>query len=343
MLHEVHEIRDGDAILHMCLLRVLDLHRILLGLPHGGRQHLIEDTHRIRKLADRRVVRLRRLEQNGGILQLMHRLIEAVVRCDLYPEILEVGLHFLIEIGRIHEEVGTLQIDDHIGQEHRIARDVIGTKVQKPGDVVEARDDMEAGTLLLHQCTKLRKLLCGTLAGEAILEDPYTGARKGRTVRPDLTDEILLCLHRDRLLRETIPQGHAMMKIDTAAIEAEIATLRRHGDEVIIERRYPRLAHTHQLDIPTGHLLLRLDEITTIRKKGRAVLRDNQISLTAESGQEVDRAEVHADILAQVKIIRRYQVGIDIILLHLLTQCVQCCIHFSTPFISFYYGLHSFL
>ena len=65
------------------------------------------------------------------------------------------------------------------------------------------------------------------------------------------------------------------MEVDTAAIEAEVATLRSHGNEVIIERRYPRLAHTHQLDIPTGHFLLRLDEITTIRKKGRAALRDD--------------------------------------------------------------------
>ena len=133
------------------------------------------------------------------------------------------------------------------------------------------------------------------------------------------------------------------MEVDTAAIEAEVASLRGHGNEVIIERRYPRLAHTHQLDIPTGHLLLRLDKIAAIRKKRGAVLRHHQISLTAESGQEADRTEVHADILAQVKIIRRYQVGIDVILLHLLTQSIQCCIHFSTPFISFYYGLHSFL
>ena len=332
VLHEVHEVRDGDAILHMRSLHVLDLHRILLRLPHGSREHLIEDTYRIWKLADRRVVRLRALEQDRGVLQLMHRLIEAVVWSDLYLKVLKIGLHFLIEVSRIHEEVGTLRIDDHIGKEDWIARDVIGTKVQEPCDVVETRDDMETGTLLLHQCTKLRELFCGALAGEAILEDPYTGAREGRTVRPDLTDEILLCLHRDRLLRKTILQGHAMMEIDTAAIEAEIATLRGHGNEIIIERRHPRLAHTHQLHIPTGQLLLRLDEITTIRKKSGAVLRHHQISLTGKTGQEADRTEIHTDILAQVKIIRRYQIGIDVILFHLLTQRVQCYIHFYNSF-----------
>ena len=83
---------------------------------------------------------------------------------------------------------------------------VAATDIQKPCDVLKLRQKKQIYTCLLHILPDTGKLILTALTGPFYIQIPCRLCRKGRTVRPDLTDEIFLAGNAHSLRRQQLLQ-----------------------------------------------------------------------------------------------------------------------------------------
>ena len=81
---------------------------------------------------------------------------------------------------------------------------VAATDIQKPRDVLKLCQEEQICTCLLHILPDTGKLILAALTGPLYIQIPCRLCRKGRTVRPDLTDEIFLAGNAHSLRRQQL-------------------------------------------------------------------------------------------------------------------------------------------
>ena len=146
---------------------------------------------------------------------------------------------------------------------------------------------------------------------------PRGFCRQCRALRPDIIQQIhignnfALLLFRNALIALILPRR------DDSAVKAQRLTGFKRFFEVLRDRRDTRLAHLAQFDAAAFQLLPRLQEIAAIRPQTRPVRRHHQRTCAArEAGNIVPPAEVRADVLRRVKIIRGDDIKVDAVRLH---------------------------
>ena len=79
---------------------------------------------------------------------------------------------------------------NEIGEDNRIARNIVSADVQHPGDIVECGQDMHLGTVLFHLFADFCKTVSSGLAGIFGIKNPDRFCRKCWAVGPDFTDQV---------------------------------------------------------------------------------------------------------------------------------------------------------
>ena len=108
---------------------------------------------------------------------------------------------------------------------------------------------------------------------------------------------------------------------------------RERFQQILFDRRYPIISHAHQIDAAAFQLILRLDEVTAIGPQLSFCRRkDTGTCRTGKSAHKCTGLKIITYIFCFVKIRCRYDVGIHLMCLHLLTK----------QFHSFRYLTHTF-
>ena len=328
VLQEVAVLRDGDAVPDVGFLLVFDLHRVLDGLPVGAGQQLVHQFHGAVQCRDEGIVGLAGLQQNGLAPELLHRLIDVVVGQKLHVQRLKVVPDLCVEACFIGEEEGLLLCHQEIGKEDRGAEHVISPEVEKPGDVVEAGNDMHLGTGLLHIGPKLGELLRGALSGPALLQNPHTALGQRGAVLPDLAHEIRIPDECCALLHGNAAELRSETEVHTAAVKAQTAVHRQHAPNVFGQGRYSLFSHLHECGAAVPELLLRLNKVAAVGEEPGFRLCHHQITAVAgEAGDVFDGLEIFRDMLTLMEVIHGDQEHIHMFRLHFLPQERQFLFH----------------
>ena len=77
-----------------------------------------------------------------------------------------------------------------IGENNRVAWNIVSTDIQHPGDIIQCSQNMHFGTVLFHLFAYFCKTLRSGFTGIFCIKDPHGFCGKCRAVRPDLTDQV---------------------------------------------------------------------------------------------------------------------------------------------------------
>ena len=132
---------------------------------------------------------------------------------------------------------------NEIGEDNRIARNIVSADVQHPGDIVECGQDMHLGTVLFHLFADFCKTVISGLAGIFRIKNPYRFCRKCWAVGPDFTDQVTSI--GEKTLRKCLFQCLTEHLIDNTAVEADGHAFFCICLQVFLYGRNTFLAHFH--------------------------------------------------------------------------------------------------
>ena len=132
---------------------------------------------------------------------------------------------------------------NEIGEDNRIARNIVSADVQHPGDIVECGQNMHLGTVLFHLFADFCKTVISGLAGIFRIKNPYRFCRKCWAVGPDFTDQVTSI--GEKTLRKCLFQCLTEHLIDNAAVEADGHAFFCICLQVFLYGRNTFLAHFH--------------------------------------------------------------------------------------------------
>ena len=130
-----------------------------------------------------------------------------------------------------------------IGENNRVARNIVSADVQHPGDIVECGQDMHLGTVLFHLFADFCKTVSSGLAGIFGIKNPYRFCRKCWAVGPDFTDQVTSI--GEKTLRKCLFQCLTEHLIDNAAVETDGHAFFCICLQVFLYGRNTFLAHFH--------------------------------------------------------------------------------------------------
>ena len=313
-LEPVHEPGEGHAVVQVGFAEIGLLHRVLHRLHGDGGVRLFDDLHPGGDAGQQPGV------DPGGV-QVDHLLPPEAVGPEIDPvvglELDAVRRQGVPEFGgkgrRLGEKGPAHGPQGQIGQEDRGAGHVAPPQIQKPGDVLQGRQEEGVGPLFGHGGPDPVQLLSPGGPGEPRGQGPHRGRGKGRTVQPHLVHELLPVpdLHALLLGQGVVPPGGG--RGDTPAVEAQGLTGLEAGAEEVRNRGHPRLPHLHELDASPFQLTLRLEKIPPVGPQPRPVPEDQQGPGGAgESGQPGPAGEVVPHILAVVVIGGGDEAGVEL-------------------------------
>ena len=132
---------------------------------------------------------------------------------------------------------------NEVGEDNRIARNIVSADVQHPGDIVECGQDMHLGTVLFHLFADFCKTVSSGLAGIFGIKNPDRFCRKCWAVGPDFTDQVTSI--GEKTLRKCLFQCLTEHLIDNAAVEADGHAFFCICLQVFLYGRNTFLAHFH--------------------------------------------------------------------------------------------------
>ena len=130
-----------------------------------------------------------------------------------------------------------------IGENNRVAWNIVSTDIQHPGDIIQCSQNMHFGTVLFHLFAYFCKTLRSGFTGIFCIKDPHGFCGKCRAVRPDLTDQVASI--GKKTLRKCFLQCFAEHFIDNAAVKTNGHALFCICRQVFLYRRNAFLAHFH--------------------------------------------------------------------------------------------------
>ena len=131
-----------------------------------------------------------------------------------------------------------------VGEDNRIARNIVSADVQHPGDIVECGQDMHLGTVLFHLFADFCKTLSSGLAGIFGIKDPHRFCRKCRAVGPDFTDQVASI--GEKTLRKCLsPVLSPSISLTTRPSKPMVMPSFVFACQVFLYRRNAFLAHFH--------------------------------------------------------------------------------------------------
>ena len=200
----------------------------------------------------------------------------------------------------------------------------MSSQIQKPCNLIQCRQYQYIGTFLLHLFTYSGQLILSRFAGIFLIQRPYRLCGHRRTLLPDLTAQILrsgkghlLCIC---LFPDLLNKGRS----HRTSITADPCPHRQLFCQKLRNRRHARLSHLHQLDRTALQLSCGLQKISSIRPQSGPVRRHHQRACrTGKTGQKLSRLKKLSHILRSMKIIRRDNICLHILLFHQFTQSIQ--------------------
>ena len=302
----------------MRLAEALHLGGILDRLGQLGGVNVVNHAHRRGHTRPNQAVDDIQVHHHRGIFrQFLRIFIDAGVGADGHAVLLEMRLNLRAENGGVDEQHRIGHRHGSKGQHNGRAVHIVAAQVHQPAHVHQRRQDKRIRAKAFHFAAHLMQLLLTAASRQRYGQFPRGFCRQCRALRPDFIQQInirnnfALLLFRNALITLVLPRR------DDSAVKAQRLTGFKRLFDVLRNRRDARLAHLAQLDAAAFQLLPRLQEIAAIRPQTRPVRRHHQRTCAArEAGNIVPPAEVRADVLRRVEIIRGDDIEVDAVRLH---------------------------
>ena len=133
----------------------------------------------------------------------------------------------------------------------------------------------------LHLLPEIGKLLSCALSRIFFGKDKAGSLCRSGSSGPDLIRKVLLVGDPYLLSGKSLLQGICLQAGDAFSVEAENASGRKGGYDVIVHIRHSGLSLLHQGDTAILQLIAGLDEVASVGPEGRLLLRDHQLSCRA--------------------------------------------------------------
>ena len=131
------------------------------------------------------------------VVVVSNEILQTVVVSHLHTRLLEVFVHLRGQFALIHEEDGTLSVDQEVRKEDGVVDHIATAQVKRPSDFRKVVHD-EVSTLAHVSClTDALKFACHALTCQVLILNAHGGIIKGGTVAPKVVEGVFNCLKRE--------------------------------------------------------------------------------------------------------------------------------------------------